>query len=77
MCKSEFDAEIRLCEIRDESHRALVQWVLGGEVGFCAVGVGKEGFAQVAQAAGLVVAVGVGAVLESCRNGSVSTVHLC
>ena len=45
-----------------------VRWGLACEVCLCAVTVGKEGFAQIQEGAGLVIAVGVCAVLQGGGN---------
>ena len=46
------------------------------KVSLCAVGVGKEGLAQLSQCAGFIVAVGVCAVLQGMGNGGFSLIDL-
>ncbi len=46
------------------------------KVCFCGIAVCHEGFAQIQQCAGLIVAVGVGAVLEGCGHGGIAGIDL-
>ena len=71
------------CNIKRESADKRIDGLVfykelqSGEIGSGTVGLGKEGFAQVSQRAGFVVAVGVGTVLQGAGDRSAACIELC